>query len=99
LPSGSFSKSLSKNQALELARILGGVTGLIVIEVEIDALQICVPGFNLFRPITQARFGVVTLIGFLAGAVQTHITKVGGNFEWRLEAGNFENAQRSIVMA
>src|SRR5579864_5273145 len=68
----------AQDHIFQLQRVLGGITCLIIIEIDIDRLQPDGPLFNAPRPCPQLRVAVTALIFSRIRAVEANVGEVGG---------------------
>src|SRR5579864_8806503 len=84
-------------QALKFERIASRITGLVVVEINVDGAQLLLL-LNPLRPLTQRGAGIAALV-LAAGTVQAHIGEVGGDFQRRGKTIQFEDAVGGIMPA
>src|SRR2546423_12071330 len=86
----------SLTQPLQVERIPDGERFLIVVEIDVDALQFLPPLPDLLRPVLESRARVAALVA-AARAMQADVGEVRGDRERRLKAGEVVDAECGVV--
>ncbi len=98
-PQQKWPNYLPKTSRFSSKAFFAANPGLVIVEIDVDALQFPLPCLDLLCPVTEPGFRVVTLIRFFPRTVEPHIGEVCGDLDGRLPSGNFENAKSRVITA
>src|SRR6185437_15941600 len=83
---------------LQRERVESCVSGLIIVEINVDASQLGAPLDDAFRPLLQDFVAVAALI-FSAWSVQADVGPIGRDLDGGMEACKFINTKCRVVLA